>query len=137
MKKMTYDGWDLNRGIYPVKGFSNNGVVEIVVKELAPSMNVVYYKKKDINLFYFRHGTICWKSINWSGSINIYKVFKYVFETIKKYIKYNDIQGRCGFELSGFKKLDDVIEYMLNRNGFETEIEDGFLLVKKHFDEKE
>lgn len=129
MKNMTYEGWNVNRELYPTKGFSNNGVVEIVVKEFAPSMNVVYYEKNDINLFYFRHGTICWQSINWSGDISIYKVLKSVFETVKTYIVDNNIQGRCGFELSGLKKLDSVIEYLLNKSGFDTKIEDGVLFV--------
>lgn len=131
MKTTTYEGWDIDRSKYPLEKLHNNDVVTIVVEDFAPSMKVIFYKKNDINLFYFRHGTICWQPINWDGDISVYKVFKSVFATIEKYIKDNNIKGDCGFELSRLKKLDNVIEYLLNKRGIETEIKDNFLLTKR------
>lgn len=129
MKTTTYDGWDIDRSKYPLEKLNNNDIVTISVEDFEPSMEVICYKKNDINLFYFRHGTICWQSINWEGEISIYKVFSSVFKTIEMYIKDNNIKGNCGFELSGLKKLDNVIEYMLNRRGIATEVKSDYLLI--------
>lgn len=131
MRTVTYEGWNIDRNKYPREKLHNNDVITIVVEDFAPSMEVIFYKKNDINLFYFRHGTICWQPINWDGDISVYKVFNSVFATIEMYIKDNDVKGRCGFELSGLKKLDNVIEYLLNKRGVETEIKDNFLLTKR------
>lgn len=130
MKKINYEGWNIDRDKYPLEKINNNDIITILVDDFAPSMEVIFYKKNNINLFYFRHGTICWQSINWNGEISIYKVFKSVFKTIDTYVKNNKIKGELGFELSGLNKLDKAVEYLLNKNGYKTEIKNGVLFVE-------
>ena len=129
MKKKINKDWIIDKSKYPLEKIGCDGIMTILVDDFAPSMKVVHYKKYDFNLFYFRHGTICWQSINWEGDVNIYKVFRAIFKTIENHIKENKIKGHCGFELSGMKKLDVVIKYLLNKNGYNTNIKNDILLV--------
>jgi hypothetical protein len=50
---------------------------------------------------------------------------------IKEWIESNNYTGKVAFELCEFEQLNNVIEYIIQRNGFKTHRDNGYLFVNK------
>lgn len=124
MKKQKISKWDI---IDRLKYYPPIDAREFDVEEFMPTMKVVEYQKNNIVLYYFRHGTIFFMPANWDMEWGgIYKVFECVLKTIKINAPKNKT---LGFELSELTQLNKIVQYMIERNGYKTCIENGFLIV--------
>ena len=116
----------INTNKYPT-----DNVKEIIVEDFAPSMKIIEYEKNDLKLYYFKHGTLFFLPANWDKDFGVFKVFNCVFRTIEEHIKKENVNKKIAFELTEFEQLNKIVEYMINRFGYNTIKENNFIVVNK------
>jgi hypothetical protein len=118
--------WDvIDKSRYPNKGI----IEEYFFCKTSESLKFIGYYKDEILCFYWGIGKAKFNRMSY-GNI-IFMLHSMALKTIENWIENNNYIGKVAFELCEFEQLNNVIEYMIQRKGFKTHRDNGYLFVNK------
>ena len=121
--------WDIiNKNKYPNVGM----IDEYIFDDTLPNQKIIGYMKNDVLCFYWGVGKMKFAPMDCKNVI--FFLYSSAFNKIKEIIKKTNYISKVGFQISEFEQLNNVVEYMINRFGYEVKKDNGFFIV--NFKEK-
>lgn len=122
--------WERKWRVIDKTRYPNTGVVdEYFACPTSESLRFIGYYKEDILCFYWGRGKAKFNRMGY-GNI-IFMLHSMALSKIENWIENNNYTGKIAFELCEFEQLNNVIEYMIQRKGFKTYRNGGYLFVSK------
>jgi hypothetical protein len=122
--------WERKWNVIDKSRYPNRGIVEdFLCCKSSESLKFIGYYKDDILCFFWGRGKAKFNRMSY-GNI-IFTLHTMAIKKIKEWIESNNYTGKVAFELCEFEQLNNVIEYIIQRNGFKTHRDNGYLFVNK------